>query len=63
MVSLFIFLVLHFNGVKLTSVAILLIVRNWASWSDRPLTMGNVQEEFNLALSIQILSMAVLGEF
>jgi hypothetical protein len=37
-------------------------VRNWASWH-RPLTMGDVQEELYLALSIKILSMAVLEEF
>jgi hypothetical protein len=33
-VSLFISLVLYFNGIKLPSAAILLIRRYWASWSD-----------------------------
>jgi hypothetical protein len=39
------------------------ITYHWASWSDRPLIMGAVQEEFSLAQSIKILSMAVLEEF
>jgi hypothetical protein len=41
-VSLFIFLRLHFKGVKLIPAFISLIVRNWASWSDRSLIMGAV---------------------
>jgi hypothetical protein len=32
-------------------------------WSEGPLTIGDVQEELNLVLSIKILSMAVLEEF
>jgi hypothetical protein len=35
----------------------------YASWADWPLTMGDVEEELNLALAIKILSMAVLSEF
>jgi hypothetical protein len=59
MVSLFIFLALFFKGIKFTFVLILFTVRNWASWSGRLLTITDVQEEFNLVLSIKILSMAV----
>jgi hypothetical protein len=47
MISLFIFLVLCFKGIKLASVRTL-IIRIWASWSDRPLTMGDVEDELNL---------------
>jgi hypothetical protein len=42
MVSSFIILVLHFEGAKSTSIAILLIVRNWASLADRPLAIVDV---------------------
>jgi hypothetical protein len=58
-VSLFIFLVLCCKGIEFTFVAILFTVRNLALWSEKPLTMGDVQESLNLALSIKILSMAV----
>jgi hypothetical protein len=46
-VSLFISLNLHLKSAKLTSLFVSHIVRNWASWSDRPLTMGAVKEEFS----------------
>jgi hypothetical protein len=41
-VSLFTFLVLCFKGIKLLAAAILLIIRYWASWSDRPFIVGDV---------------------
>jgi hypothetical protein len=62
-VSLFTFLVLCFKGIKLVAAAILLIITYWASWSDRPFIMGNVEDELNLILSTKILSMAVLQSF
>jgi hypothetical protein len=61
--SLFIFLVLCFEVVEFTSAIILFTISSWASWSERPLTIGDIQEELNLSLSIKILSMAVLEEF
>jgi hypothetical protein len=42
-VSLFTFLVLCFKGIKLPAAVILLIIRYWASWSDRPFIMGDVK--------------------
>jgi hypothetical protein len=62
-VSLFTFLVLCFKGIKLLAAAILLIIRHWASWSDRPYIMGDVHDELNLILSTKILSVAVLESF
>jgi hypothetical protein len=59
-VSLFTFLVLCFKGIKLPAAAILLIIRYWASWSDRSFIMGEVEDELNLILSTNILSNAVL---
>jgi hypothetical protein len=62
-VSLFTFLVFCFKGNKLPASAILLIIRYWASWSDRPLIMVEVKDELNLTLSTKILSIAVLESF
>jgi hypothetical protein len=53
-VSLFTFLVLYFKGIKLPAAEILLIIRYWASWSDRPFIMGEVEVELNLILSTKI---------
>jgi hypothetical protein len=36
------------KGIKLPAAAILLIIRYWASWSDRPFIMGEVEDELNL---------------
>jgi hypothetical protein len=62
-VSLFTYLVLCFKGIKLLAAAILLIMRYWASWSDRPFIMGGVEDELNFILSTKILSVAVLESF
>jgi hypothetical protein len=62
-VSLFTFLDLFFKGIKLPAAAILLIIRYWASWSDRPFIMGEVDDELNLILSTKILSVALLQSF
>jgi hypothetical protein len=40
-------------GVKSTSIVILFTVRNQASWPERQLIIGDVQEELSLALSIK----------
>jgi hypothetical protein len=34
-------------------------VRNWASWSHRPFTKGDVENDFSLLLSTNTLSIAV----
>jgi hypothetical protein len=41
----------------------LLTVRNWASWSDRPFIMGHVKDELGLVISTKILLSVVLGSF
>jgi hypothetical protein len=43
--------------------AILLTVRNWASWSDRPFIMGHVEDELSLVTSTEILSIVVFESF
>jgi len=47
----------------LVAGAILLTVRNWASWSDRPFIMGHVEDELSLVISTKILLIAVLESF
>jgi hypothetical protein len=47
----------------LVAGTMLLIVRNWASWSDRPFNMGHVKDELKLVISIKILLIAVLESF
>jgi hypothetical protein len=37
----------------LVTGAVLLTVRNWASWSDRPFIMGHVEDELSLVISIK----------
>jgi hypothetical protein len=44
---LFISVVFCFKGIG----AILLVVRNWASWSDRPFIMRHVEDELSLVIS------------
>jgi hypothetical protein len=51
-VSLFIFLVVYFRSINLHAPAILLIIRYWASCSDRPLIMGAVQDELNIVVFV-----------
>jgi hypothetical protein len=46
----------------LVAGVILLTVRNWASWSDRPFIMGHLQE-VSLVISIKILSIGVVESF
>jgi hypothetical protein len=48
---------------KLTAVAILLIVTSCASWYERPLIMADVEDELYNLLSAKILSVAVLESF
>jgi hypothetical protein len=38
----------------------LLTVRNWASWTDRPSIMGHVEDKLSLVISTKILSIVVL---
>jgi hypothetical protein len=61
--SLFISLVLCFKGNKLVAGAILLTVRNWASWSDRPFIVVYVEDELSFVISTKILLIAVLESF
>jgi hypothetical protein len=44
-------------------VCIFLIVRIWASWSDRPFIMGDIEDKFILLLSTNISSMPALELF
>lgn len=62
-ISLFISLVLIFIGVHFVVAYMLLIVRNWASWLDRPFIRGDVENDFNLLLTTNILSLAVPEPF
>jgi hypothetical protein len=39
---------------------ILLILRNWESWSHRPFIMGQAEDELSLLISTKILSIALL---
>jgi len=61
--SLFISLVLCFKGTTLVAGAILLTIRNCASWSDRSFIMGHVEDELSLVISTKILLIAVLESF
>jgi hypothetical protein len=61
--SLFISLVLCFKGTMLVAGTMLLTVRTWASWSDRPFMVGHVEDELSLVISIKILLIAVLQSF
>jgi hypothetical protein len=47
----------------LVAGAILLIVRNWASWSDKSFIMGHVEGELSLVISTEILLTVVLESF
>jgi hypothetical protein len=47
----------------LVAGAILLSVRNWASCSDRPFTIGHTEDELSLVISTKILLIAVLESF
>jgi hypothetical protein len=47
----------------LVAGAILLTVRNWASWSDRPFIMGHGEEEPSPLISTEILLIAVHESF
>jgi hypothetical protein len=42
---------------------VLLTVRNWISWSDRPFIMGQAEDQLSLVISTKILSVAVLESF
>jgi hypothetical protein len=49
--SLFISLVLCFKSTVLVPGIMLLTVRNWTSWSDRPFIMGHVEDELSLVIA------------
>jgi hypothetical protein len=57
--SLFISLVLCFKGSILVAGTILITVRNWASWSDRPFIVGHVEAELSLIISTEMLLITV----
>jgi hypothetical protein len=44
----------------LVAGAILLTVRNWASWSDKPFVMGHVEDELSLVTSTKTLWIVIL---
>jgi hypothetical protein len=45
----------------LVAGALLLTVRNWASWSDRPfIIMGHVEDGLSIVIYTKIVSIAVL---
>jgi len=58
--SLFVSLVLCFKGAMSMAGEILLILRNWESWSHRPFIMGQAEDELSLLISTKILSIALL---
>lgn len=62
-ISLFINLVLCFQGIYFVVACMLLIVRNWASWFDGPFIRGDVEDDFNLLLFTNMLLFAVLEPF
>jgi len=44
----------------LVAGAILLTVRNWASWSERPFIRGHVEDGLILVICTKIIQIAVL---
>jgi hypothetical protein len=62
-VSLFILLVLYLKSINLAVETVLFTVINWPSWSDRPLIMRDVEDEFNFVSSTMILPIALLELF
>jgi hypothetical protein len=55
--------IIYFSGSLLPTATLLLIIRNWASWSDRPFIMGDIEDELSLVLSAKILSIVVPESF
>jgi hypothetical protein len=47
----------------LVAGAILLTVRNWTSWSDRPFIMEHVEDELSLVISTKYYRMPYLNHF
>jgi hypothetical protein len=47
----------------LVAGTLLLTLRNWALWSDRPFIMGHVKDYPNLLISTKILLIVVLESF
>jgi hypothetical protein len=47
----------------LVGAAILLTVRNRASFSDRPFTMGHIEDKIRIVIFTKILSIVVLESF
>jgi hypothetical protein len=43
--------------------AVLLTVRNWTSWSDRPFIVGHIEDELSLVKSTETLSVVLLESF
>jgi hypothetical protein len=42
---------------------VLVTVRNWASWSDRPFVMGHIEDELTIVIPTKMLSIVVLESF
>jgi len=57
--SLFISLVMCFKVTMLVCAAVLLSVRNWESWSNRPSIMAHVEHELSLVISTKTISIGV----
>jgi hypothetical protein len=47
----------------LVAGAMLLAVRNWESWSDRPFIMGHLEGELSLVISTEVLLIVVFESF
>ena len=62
-ISVSVNLVLYFEGNLFIVAYIYLIVRIWASCSDRQFIIGDIEDKFILLLSTNILSVAVLELF
>jgi len=47
----------------LVAGTMLLTVKKWVSWSDRPFIVGHVEDELGLVIPTKILPIAVLESF
>jgi hypothetical protein len=60
--SLLISLILCFKSTTLVA-GVILIVMNWASWSDRPFIMRHVEDELSPVISTKILLIQYFNHF
>jgi hypothetical protein len=62
-VSIFTFLVLCFKRIKLPAAAVLLIIRYWASVSDRPFIMEKVEDVTSYTVHTKYYHVVYLSQF